>query len=80
MSESLLKKAEDLAAKVGSDVETVFDEFAAWVEGKKAVEAPKEEAAETSTASTDSTSNTTEGTSTEQSTPDTASAEAPKAE
>lgn len=79
----LVQKAEALAAKVGTDIETVFAEFEAWLEGKKAAESPKEaeQVGETSTASTDSTSNITEVAQAETPTPDTTSStEAPKAE
>jgi hypothetical protein len=50
---SLLEKAEALAEKIGADVETVFDEFASWFEGKKSAESPKETETTEPTASTE---------------------------
>ena len=38
---SLLAKLEALAAKLGTDVETLFAEFEAFVEGKKSAEDPE---------------------------------------
>ena len=85
--ESLGAKIEELAIATGREVEAVYEDIVAHIEGKKAeavaqtAEAPAaegnaaEQPGEISTASTGSTSNTTDETATEASTPATASPE-----